>query len=132
MVERIELIERHIKIFSVHKIRCIFGDREFISGLWSAFLSDKGIHFVMRIKVNFQITDAGGISVSAKTLFIENDLPIGSGEVESAHRYVIQDRLKIAGAWWKENNAGYMSALKTLRADDNWEDCWDSEFLKAA
>jgi len=36
---------------------------------------------------------------------LEADLPIGSGRVESAHRYVIQDRLKIAGAWWKENNA---------------------------
>jgi hypothetical protein len=28
-------------------------------------------------------------------------LPIGSGEIKSAHRYVIQNRLKIAGAWWK-------------------------------
>ena len=26
---------------------------------------------------------------------LEQSLPIGSGEVESAHRYVIQDRLKI-------------------------------------
>ncbi|MCP4755504.1 MAG: ISKra4 family transposase, partial [Proteobacteria bacterium] len=31
---------------------------------------------------------------------LEADLPIGSGEIESAHRYVIQNRLKIAGAWW--------------------------------
>jgi hypothetical protein len=31
-------------------------------------------------------------------------LPIGSGEIESAHRYVIQNRLKIAGAWWKMEN----------------------------
>ena len=28
-------------------------------------------------------------------------LPIGSGEIESGHRYVFQDRLKIAGGWWK-------------------------------
>jgi hypothetical protein len=32
-------------------------------------------------------------------------LPIGSGEVESAHRYVIQARLKVVGAWWKLDNA---------------------------
>ncbi len=38
MDERIQLIERFIKIFSVHKIRRIFGDREFISGKWFAFL----------------------------------------------------------------------------------------------
>jgi hypothetical protein len=36
---------------------------------------------------------------------IEAGLPIGSGEVESAHRYVIQERLKISGAWWRDENA---------------------------
>jgi hypothetical protein len=35
----------------------------------------------------------------------ENGLPVGSGEIESAHRYIIRKRLKIAGAWRKENNA---------------------------
>ena len=32
---------------------------------------------------------------------LEKGLPIGSGEIESAHRYVIQQRLKLPGAWWK-------------------------------
>ena len=32
---------------------------------------------------------------------IEKALPIGSGEIESAHRYVIQERMKLPGAWWK-------------------------------
>jgi hypothetical protein len=32
-------------------------------------------------------------------------LPIGSGEVEGGHRYVVQERLKKAGAWWKPENA---------------------------
>ena len=31
-------------------------------------------------------------------------LPIGSGEIESGHRYVFQSRLKIAGGWWKMEN----------------------------
>ncbi len=30
---------------------------------------------------------------------LKKKLPIGSGEIESAHRYVIQHRLKLAGAW---------------------------------
>ena len=30
---------------------------------------------------------------------IKKGLPIGSGEIESAHRYVIQKRLKFSGAW---------------------------------
>ena len=32
--------------------------------------------------------------------FQENGWPIGSGEVESAHRYVPQERMKIPGAIW--------------------------------
>jgi hypothetical protein len=30
----------------------------------------------------------------------EHGLPIGSGEIESAHRYVVQQRLKRPGVWW--------------------------------
>lgn len=54
----------------------------------------------------------------------ENDLPIGSGEIESAHRYIIQKRMKIAGAWWKENNAENMISLRVLRANNQWESYW--------
>jgi len=32
---------------------------------------------------------------------LANDLPIGSGEIESAHRYIAQLRLKRPGAWWR-------------------------------
>jgi hypothetical protein len=56
---------------------------------------------------------------------IERDLPIGSGEVESAHRYVLQARLKIAGAWWKLDNAKNMIELRVCRANDLWSEYWD-------
>jgi hypothetical protein len=58
---------------------------------------------------------------------IDNDLPIGSGEVESAHRYVIQKRLKIAGAWWLEDTAGDMLALRVNRANDQWDEYWKNK-----
>lgn len=51
-------------------------------------------------------------------------LPIGSGEIESAHRYVIQIRLKIAGAWWKMENAAKMLALRVMRVNGDWEKYW--------
>ena len=63
---------------------------------------------------------------------LERGLPIGSGEVESAHRYVIQDRLKIAGAWWKEDNAQDMLSLRTLRENGDWENYWTECRKKAA
>lgn len=51
-------------------------------------------------------------------------LPIGSGEVESGHRHVIQQRLKIAGAWWLVQNAEAMLRLRTTRANNDWERYW--------
>ena len=59
-------------------------------------------------------------------------LPIGSGEIESAHRYVIQNRLKRSGAWWTLDNLGNMLALRVLRANREWEDYWGSVEPKAA
>ena len=52
-------------------------------------------------------------------------LPIGSGAVEGGHRYVIQDRLKLPGAWWKEDTVNPMLALRTLRANGQWEPFWN-------
>jgi hypothetical protein len=51
--------------------------------------------------------------------------PIGSGEVESAHRYVIQERLKLPGAWWLTSNAQAMLNLRSLRANHLWHIYWD-------
>lgn len=62
---------------------------------------------------------------------IEKGLPIGSGEIESAHRYVIQKRLKLSGAWWKAENVEPMLALRIIRANEEWNDYWKNS-AKAA
>ena len=69
MPERIELTERFINISGVEKIKCIFGDREFIGGDWFAFLLKNSIHFIMRIRDNFMITNSKGLPVPARTPF---------------------------------------------------------------
>jgi hypothetical protein len=53
-----------------------------------------------------------------------NELPIGSGEIESGHRHVIQQRLKVAGAWWTLSNAEAMLQLRTTRANNDWNRYW--------
>lgn len=55
---------------------------------------------------------------------IAADLPIGSGEIESAHRYVILERLDIAGAWWTVEKAEELLSLRVLRANQRWNDYW--------
>ena len=57
---------------------------------------------------------------------LQAKLPIGSGQIESAHGYVIQERLKLTGAWWKIDNVDKMLALRVARANGNWNKYWDS------
>lgn len=59
-------------------------------------------------------------------------LPIGSGEIESAHRYVVQSRLKRPGAWWSPANIDYMLALRLCRINQRWNDYWHDPRLQAA
>ena len=56
---------------------------------------------------------------------LANNLPIGSGEIESAHRYIVQKRLKLPGSWWCAANADHMLALRLNRANGQWGDYWN-------
>ena len=60
---------------------------------------------------------------------LEQDLPIGSGAIESGNRHVIQARLKISGAWWKKENVQPMLDLRTLRANGDWNLYWQDKRL---
>lgn len=57
---------------------------------------------------------------------IAQELPIGSGEIESAHRYLVQQRLKRPGAWWSPDNVDAMLALRIGRFNHRWHDYWTS------
>jgi hypothetical protein len=59
-------------------------------------------------------------------------LPIGSGEIESAHRCVVQQRLKRPGAWWTTDNAEAMLALRITRANGQWSGYWQDAISQAA
>lgn len=54
--------------------------------------------------------------------------PIGSSEVENLHKRLIQKRMKLAGACWKEENLDPMLALRTAALNDGWwEAFWEWE-----
>lgn len=59
--------------------------------------------------------------------FLAQSFPIGSGEVESAHRYIPQKRLKIPGATWHPDTVNPMLALRIIRANGWWEDFWTKQ-----
>lgn len=58
---------------------------------------------------------------------IMSELPIGSGEIESGHRHVVQKRMKRAGSWWKIENAEDMLQLLTLRVNGFWDCYWSTQ-----
>jgi hypothetical protein len=59
--------------------------------------------------------------------FHERGWPLGSGEIESAHRYISQQRLKLPGTWWRPDNIDPMLALRVVRANQWWDDFWEWE-----
>jgi len=64
------------------------------------------------------------------TTFQAQGYPLGSGEVESAHRAIPQKRLKLPGACWHPESINPMLALRVLRANDWWEDFWEERVEK--
>lgn len=64
--------------------------------------------------------------------FAANDWPMGSGRAESSQKSLPQERLKLAGACWKEENLTPMCSLRALRANDFWDDFWDWETTRRA
>ncbi len=58
------------------------------------------------------------------THFTRQGFPIGSGEVESAHKTIPQKRLKLPGACWHPDSINPMVALRIVRANDWWDDFW--------
>ena len=50
--------------------------------------------------------------------------PLGSGSVESAHKSVVQARLKGAGMRWERSHVNPMLALRTEVCHDRWDEAW--------
>jgi len=55
---------------------------------------------------------------------LEEDLPIGSGMIESSHGHLLQSRLKRNGMAWLLKNAESIIQLRVYRANGKWEDSW--------
>lgn len=52
--------------------------------------------------------------------------PIGSGAIESAHRFISHSRLKRSGAWWYTENSNALLALRCARYNGTLERLFDT------
>ena len=57
---------------------------------------------------------------------LNDQMPIGSGLIESGNKHVIQARLKIAGASWEKYNANNMIHARVIRANGQWYQFWNN------
>ena len=56
--------------------------------------------------------------------FLDEGLPIGSGEVEGRIRHIVRRRLDVPGDW-REDNLSLITALITIRQSGWWDDFWE-------
>ena len=56
--------------------------------------------------------------------FRRQQIPIGSGNVESGHKVVMQQRMKQAGMRWAEGNLNPMLALRIALCNQTWKTTW--------
>lgn len=58
---------------------------------------------------------------------LEQKLPIGSGLIESAHKQVIQSRMKLPGAAWSIETAEAIIRARAFRASGYWDEYWNEQ-----
>lgn len=94
---------------------------------------DRSVAVQRALQTSAQKNHLGKLSYAFKNTavhyerFLAQGFPIGSGEVESAHRYIPQKRLKIPGATWHPYTVNPMLALRIIRANGWWEDFWTKQ-----
>ena len=96
-----------------------------VKELHDAWLSsgtdDASRNDVLRIEANY--FDRNGDAVAYAT-YRANGWSTASSEVESSHRHVVQQRVKISGAWWRPDQVDHILALRMLKANGLWDAYW--------
>jgi hypothetical protein len=73
--ERIEIMERYIRLFGAETIQCLVADREFVGEKWMEYLNKNKIKYYLRIRENFYVDNPrNGRRIKASHLF--NRVPL--------------------------------------------------------
>jgi hypothetical protein len=77
---------------------------------------------VLRLEANYFDRNSDAVAYAT---YRRNGWSTASSEVESAHRHVVQQRLKIPGAWWRPDQVDHILALRMLKANGLWQAYWE-------
>lgn len=93
--QRITLLTLVLRIVPAERIEALLADREFIGKEWLAFLREKKIPFIIRIKGNLRVTSRRGCIVPAASLF--TSLRLEQSTILRGRRSLCGERLYVAG-----------------------------------
>ena len=69
--QRIELMDRYLRLFGASSIRALLADREFVGAKWMTFLNKNNVPFVIRLREDMLIHLADGTQRQFRTLLRE-------------------------------------------------------------
>ena len=95
--ERIEIIERFIRLFGKSSIESLVGDREFVGEKWLEDLNKKGIPYHLRIRENFWVKDPR-TGKQFKAFWVFSRLQLKQGMVLPRIYYVNNQLCYLSGA----------------------------------
>jgi hypothetical protein len=99
--ERIQLLEKYLKLFGKESLAFITADREFIGREWFRYLRREKIPFRLRIRENLKVTTArGNKKVSARNLF--RTQRAGVGVLLRGERKVLGEEVSLMGMRTRE------------------------------
>jgi hypothetical protein len=117
--ERIEIINRYIRLFGVQTIDCLLADREFVGEEWIKWLNDRKIRYYIRIRENFYVHDPR-TGKRFKAFWMFNDLKCR--EYRFFHRvYKVNGQLCYLSASKVKNSDG-VPELQIIISFNNPED----------
>jgi hypothetical protein len=126
--ERIDLLDRFIKIFGLSRIDCLLADREFIGKAWFKYLIDKNILFRIRIKSNTQVANSRGSLVPVRNLF--RHLLRGSYCILTGKRRIWGQDLYIIGFKMSDGDLVIIATQEQPEtALDDYKERWQIETL---
>jgi hypothetical protein len=124
--ERIELIEKFIRVIGLEKTKCLTADREFIGTDWFDYLKTRNIPFYIRIRNN-SITNR---DVRVDRLF--SMLRIGECYVFPRKRTIYGHKLSIVGLRLKDDYLIIVTNSNPEEAIKNYKQRWQIETLFGA
>ena len=99
--ERIELVNRFLRIAGHDSIGHLMADREFVGSEWLEYLNAMGIHYHIRIRENFKVVRYGQ---ETRAFWLFNDVRLGEGK-------------HLDGSYYVNGRACYLSCSKVKDKD---------------